>query len=145
VLFYRAYTFASLPSPLASQPHPAIHHYSRTIWKIEFYRLAYTFDLPHSVGILGYYHGQHSTMASSNTSKLPQNIGWIGLGLMGLPMVTNLLKKMDKSTTFYVFDVLKESVEEFVEAGEGRVKACSSSKEVADKSVCEPMLLYIPF
>ena len=84
-------------------------------------------------------------MASSNTSKLPQKIGWIGLGLMGLPMATNLLQKMDQSTTFYVFDVSKESMEKFVEVGEGRVKACSSSKEVADKSVRQPMLFYIPF
>ncbi len=78
-------------------------------------------------------------MASSTTSKLPQNIGWIGLGLMGLPMATNLVKKMDKSTVFYVYDVVEESVKKFVEAGEGRVTACSSSKEVADKSVREQM------
>ena len=64
---------------------------------------------------------------------------------MGLPMATNLLQKMDQSTTFYVFDVSKESMEKFVEVGEGRVKACSSSKEVADKSVRQPMLFYIPF
>ena len=64
---------------------------------------------------------------------------------MGFPMATNLLKKMDKATIFYVFDVSKESMEKFVEAGEGRVKACSSSKEVADKSVRPPMLFYIPF
>ena len=61
---------------------------------------------------------------------------------MGLPMATTLLKKMDKSTTFYVFDVMKEVVEKFVVAGEGRVKACSSSKEVADNSVREPIPSY---
>ncbi len=84
-------------------------------------------------------------MASSSSSKLPQNIGWIGLGLMGLPMATNLLKKTDKSTTIYVFDVVKDVVEKFVEAGEGRVKACSSSKEVADKSVSKLMVVSCPF
>ena len=52
-------------------------------------------------------------------------------------MATNLLNKMDKSTTFYVFDVVEEFVKKFVEAGDGRVKACASSKEVADKSVRE--------
>jgi 3-hydroxyisobutyrate dehydrogenase len=78
-------------------------------------------------------------MASSTTSNLPQHVGWIGLGLMGLPMATNLVKKIDKSTIFYVYDVMEESVKKFVEAGEGRVKACASSKEVADKSVCEQM------
>ena len=70
------------------------------------------------------------------SADLPKNIGWVGLGLMGLPMATNLLKKMDAETKFYVFDVMKESVETFVNRGEGRVEACGSSKEVADKSVC---------
>ena len=59
---------------------------------------------------------------------------------MGLPMATNLVKKMDKDTTFYVFDVVEESVKNLVEAGEGRVKACKSSKEVADKSVRHQLL-----
>lgn len=59
---------------------------------------------------------------------------------MGLPMAKNLVKKMDKQTTFYVFDVVEESIKKLVEAGEGRVKACGSSKEVADKSVCEQLL-----
>lgn len=81
-----------------------------------------------------------SVMASSSISGLPQNIGWIGLGLMGLPMAKNLVKKMDKQTTFYVFDVVEESIKKLVEAGEGRVKACGNSKEVADKSVCEQLL-----
>ena len=86
------------------------------------------------------YPLKHKDMASSTTSKIPQDIGFIGLGLMGLPMATNLVKKMDKSTTFYVYDVVEEAVMKFVEAGEGRVKACASSKEVADKSVCEQCL-----
>ena len=75
-------------------------------------------------------------MASSNTASLPKNIGWVGLGLMGLPMAINLLKKTDEQTTFYVYDVVKESIDKFVEEGRGRVNACASSKEVADKSVC---------
>ena len=51
-------------------------------------------------------------------------------------MATNLVKKMDAGTQFYVYDVMKESVDEFVKRGESRVIACGSSKEVADKSVC---------
>lgn len=82
-------------------------------------------------------------MASSATERLPQNVGWIGLGLMGLPMAQNLLRKMDKSTNFYVYDVIQESIDEFVKAGDGRVKACSSSKEVADKSVCDFTMPYL--
>lgn len=68
------------------------------------------------------------------TAELPKKVGWVGLGLMGLPMATNLLQKMDSSTEFYVYDVMP--MDEFVKRGEGRVKACGSSKEVADKSVC---------
>ena len=75
-------------------------------------------------------------MASSASPTLPKNIGWIGLGLMGLPMAANLLKKMGDDTKFYVYDVVKDSVEKFVEQGKGQVKECASSKEVADKSVC---------
>ncbi len=68
---------------------------------------------------------------------LPKNIGWIGLGLMGLPMATNLVKKMNPDTKFYVFDVVQESIDKFLELdeGKGRIHTCGSSKEVADKSV----------
>ena len=69
-------------------------------------------------------------------TDLPKHIGWIGLGLMGYPMAGNLLKKMSKDTQFYLFDVVKDAIEKFVGDGEGRVHACASSKEVADKSVC---------
>ena len=54
---------------------------------------------------------------------------------MGLPMANNLLKRMDDDTTFYVYDVVQESIDNFVDAGKERIKACASSKEVADKSV----------
>lgn len=66
----------------------------------------------------------------------PNNIGWIGLGIMGLPMVRNLLAKTPQETHFHVFDVVQESIDKFVADGNGRVHACGSSKEVADKSVC---------
>lgn len=55
-------------------------------------------------------------------------------------MAKNLLKKTDDSTKLYVFDVVKDAVDKFVEEGRGRVEACSSSKEVADKSVCHSPL-----
>lgn len=71
-------------------------------------------------------------------SDLPQKVGWIGLGIMGLPMVRNLLGKMDNQTQFYVYDVVQKSIDDFVKDGKGRVHACSSSKEVADHSVCHP-------
>ncbi|KAI5358076.1 Putative 6-phosphogluconate dehydrogenase, NADP-binding, 6-phosphogluconate dehydrogenase, domain 2 [Septoria linicola] len=67
-------------------------------------------------------------------ADLPKNIGWIGLGLMGYPMALNLAKKMDRATQFYVYDVVQDNVDKFVAEGGARVHACSSSKEVADKS-----------
>lgn len=67
---------------------------------------------------------------------LPKKIGWIGLGIMGLPMVRNLLAKMEGDTQFYVYDVIQESIDGLVQDGQGRVHACSSSKDVADNSVC---------
>jgi hypothetical protein len=66
---------------------------------------------------------------------LPENVGWIGLGIMGMPMVRNLLAKMKDDTQFYVYDVVQESIDQLVRDGQGRVHACSSSKEVADNSV----------
>jgi 3-hydroxyisobutyrate dehydrogenase len=69
-------------------------------------------------------------------ATLPKKIGWIGLGIMGLPMVRNMLAKMESNTQFYVYDVIQKSIDEFVQDGQGQVHACSSSKEVADNSVC---------
>ena len=69
-------------------------------------------------------------------TELPKRIGWVGLGLMGLPMATNLLKKTDADTQFFVYDLIQESIDKLVKYGNGRVKACTSSKEVADQSVC---------
>jgi 3-hydroxyisobutyrate dehydrogenase len=70
---------------------------------------------------------------------LPKSVGWIGLGVMGLPMVRNLLAKMENETQFYVYDVVQNSMDDFVEEGRGRVHACTSSKEVADLSVRYPI------
>jgi len=68
-------------------------------------------------------------------ATLPENVGWIGLGIMGMPMARNLLAKMKDNTHFYVYDVVQESIDQLVRDGRGRVHACKSSKVVADKSV----------
>lgn len=69
--------------------------------------------------------------------RLPKAIGWIGLGLMGDPMAHNLLKKADSDTKFFVYDVISDAVDKFVKDGQGRVEACQSSREVAERSVCQ--------
>jgi 3-hydroxyisobutyrate dehydrogenase len=66
---------------------------------------------------------------------LPKKVGWVGLGIMGLPMIRNLLAKMKDDTQFFVYDVVQASIDQIVQDGKGRVHACSSSKEVADNSV----------
>ncbi|KAI7278074.1 hypothetical protein KC332_g17152 [Hortaea werneckii] len=83
---------------------------------------------------IGEVQGEEEGEADTKMATLPKNIGWIGLGLMGLPMARNLLKKMDDDTQFFVFDVVQESIDTFVADGNGRVHACSSSREIADKS-----------
>jgi len=69
-------------------------------------------------------------------AALPKKIGWVGLGLMGDPMARNLLRKMESDTEIYVYDVIQDAIDKFVKEGQGRVIACKSSKEVAEKSVC---------
>jgi len=59
----------------------------------------------------------------------------VGLGIMGLPMARNLVVKMSSDTQFYIYDVVRDSIDKLVNDGQGRVHACGSSKEVADKSV----------
>ena len=68
-------------------------------------------------------------------AALPKKVGWIGLGIMGMPMVRNLLAKMETDSQFYVYDVVQDSIDDLVKDGQGRVHACSSAKDVADNSV----------
>jgi hypothetical protein len=76
-----------------------------------------------------------STSIAKSMSDLPKKVGWIGLGVMGGPMLSNLVGKMEIETQFYVYDVVQKSIDDIVEEGRGRVHACGSSKEVADSSV----------
>jgi 2-hydroxy-3-oxopropionate reductase len=57
-----------------------------------------------------------------------KKIGFIGLGIMGMPMAKNLLKAGYYLT---VYDIVPEKIKEVVEAG---ADAGSSSKDVAQKS-----------
>jgi 3-hydroxyisobutyrate dehydrogenase-like beta-hydroxyacid dehydrogenase len=66
-----------------------------------------------------------------------KSIGWIGLGLMGIPMVENLIKKTPESTLFHVYDVNETAVKEFIAKYPERSQLAQSSREVAEKSVCK--------
>lgn len=67
---------------------------------------------------------------------MSQNIGFIGLGIMGKPMCKNLLKA---GYSLIVYDVVASSVEEVVAAG---AKAAKSPKEVAGQ--CEVIITMLP-
>lgn len=64
-------------------------------------------------------------------------IGFIGIGLMGKPMSTNILKKSGKPVM--VFDLNKEKVAEMVALG---AEAAESIKEIAEK--CDVVVSMVP-
>jgi len=55
-------------------------------------------------------------------------LGFVGLGIMGKPMVGHLLKA---GHTVYVYDIVKESLSEMEKQG---ARVCGSSREVAQKA-----------
>jgi len=55
-------------------------------------------------------------------------LGFVGLGIMGKPMVGHLLKA---GHTVYVYDIVKESLSEMEKQG---ARVCRSSREVAQKT-----------
>jgi 3-hydroxyisobutyrate dehydrogenase-like beta-hydroxyacid dehydrogenase len=63
------------------------------------------------------------------------NVGFIGLGAMGLPMASHLAAKLPKETRMYVFDVVQALVDKICSEHPDRVWSCSSSREVAEKTV----------
>lgn len=63
------------------------------------------------------------------------SIGFIGLGLMGLPMVQNLIKKTPETTKFFVYDVVDDAVKKLCEEHSTRATAMKSSREVAEQAV----------
>lgn len=73
---------------------------------------------------------QHFTMADRIG-----NIGFIGLGLMGLPMVQNLIKKTPESTQFFIYDIVDDALTKFCDEHTTRVTAMKSSSDVAEQAV----------
>jgi 3-hydroxyisobutyrate dehydrogenase-like beta-hydroxyacid dehydrogenase len=71
-----------------------------------------------------------------------KTIGFIGLGLMGLPMVQNLIKKTPESTKFFVYDVVEDTLKKFCDEHSTRAKAMKNSREVAEEAVCMDLLFW---
>lgn len=66
------------------------------------------------------------------------NIGFIGLGAMGSPMAGHLAAKLPDETHIFVFDVVQSLVDQLCQQYPQKVTACSSAREVAERSVCIP-------
>lgn len=67
------------------------------------------------------------------------NVGFIGLGAMGTPMVGQLAEKLPKDARIHVFDVVETAVDEICSQYPNRVFKGVSAKDVAEKSVCTYM------
>jgi len=64
-----------------------------------------------------------------------KSVGFIGLGAMGMPMLTNLARKLPDSARIFVHDVSSPLVSEAARKHPGRVVTCRDAKEVASRSV----------
>ncbi|KAK4216952.1 NAD binding domain of 6-phosphogluconate dehydrogenase-domain-containing protein [Rhypophila decipiens] len=62
------------------------------------------------------------------------SLGFIGLGAMGKPMVTNLVLAVEPGAQVYVHDIATSVVEDLVGAHSGTIVGCASAKEVAEKA-----------
>ena len=63
------------------------------------------------------------------------NVGFVGLGAMGLPMARQLAMKLSDAGHLYVFDIAEALVKEISEEYPAKVTGCHSAREVAEKSV----------
>lgn len=70
-----------------------------------------------------------------------QNVGFIGLGLMGKPMAGHLATKLPAETRIHVFDVIRDAVEELCSDHPEKVFEAAHAKEVADRSVNNGLVL----
>ncbi|KAJ9205930.1 hypothetical protein DTO164E3_1183 [Paecilomyces variotii] len=76
------------------------------------------------------------------TSPEYDNVGFIGLGAMGTPMVRQLAEKLPKEARIHVFDVVESAVDEICSRYPNRVFKGVSAKDVAEKS--EIILTMVP-
>lgn len=63
------------------------------------------------------------------------NLGFIGIGAMGQPMIGHLATKLPAETEIHIYDISDEVVQKVCDAYPGRISKGSSAKDVANKSV----------
>lgn len=73
-------------------------------------------------------------MAQPGDSPLPRSLGFIGLGLMGKPMVENLAKKLPPGSQIHVHDVVAAAVDQLCTSYPDIIIRCTSAKEVTERS-----------
>jgi hypothetical protein len=76
----------------------------------------------------------------SSTSTVPMRYGFVGLGRMGYPMATNLLRKTTPQSTFTIYDINPLSVSRFVNESStfqnvAKVTVALTPKDLAERSV----------
>ena len=64
-----------------------------------------------------------------------KSIGFIGLGMMGVPMVENVIQKTD--VKIFVNDVVEAPVKHLCDQYPNRVQSRSNAREIAEVSVCK--------
>ena len=77
------------------------------------------------------------------TDRLPTAVGFIGLGVMGYPMVLNLLKKLPPSSRINVYDVIEDALARIKAEGGDTIVVCAHAAEVASKSVITRTLPFV--
>lgn len=64
-----------------------------------------------------------------------KNLGFIGIGAMGKPMVGHLAAKLPADCHIHIFDVFEQAVDEACANHPGRVYKGYNARDVAEKSV----------
>lgn len=65
------------------------------------------------------------------------DVGFVGLGTMGLPMAINLGRKLPQGSKLYAYDISQDALQKLGAAlPDGRVVACESTLEVINHVVC---------
>jgi hypothetical protein len=65
-----------------------------------------------------------------------KKLGFIGLGAMGVPMLSNLAKKLPEDSRIWVYDVVEQTVDDVCAEFPSKVLKGRSAKDVAQQAVC---------
>jgi hypothetical protein len=83
-------------------------------------------------------------MSSSEDTNAPPSVtyGFIGIGVMGWGMATNLRAKIPKSSLLIICELNSTRLNQFISQTSGLIKVAASPREVALQAVSIPPLSY---